>query len=75
VRPELFEVQWRPDRPAWQQTEVYWPTTKFYRIVAALLANAGAASQVKLDLQSTQRSDAVYLHQALDFDPMQSYTW
>jgi len=75
VRPEVFEVEWRPDRPAWQETEVYWPTTKFYRILATLLTSGGATSDVVVDLTSTKRSGAIYLHRALDFDPMQSYTW
>ena len=59
VRPEVFEVEWLPNRPKWQQTEVYWPTTKFCRIVATILANAGAGSAVSMDIKAAKRSDSV----------------
>ena len=75
VRPEVFAVRPLPDRPKWQQTLVNWPTTKYYRILATLLANAGAGWHGSIDLRATTRSKQVYLRQPLDFDPMQSRTW
>ncbi|MFC1718431.1 hypothetical protein ACFL6S_32545 [Candidatus Poribacteria bacterium] len=75
VRPEVFQVEWLPDRPEWQETEVYWPTTKLYRILSTVLSNAGAGSNLFVDLKSLERSDTIYVLRALDFDPMQSYTW
>jgi hypothetical protein len=75
VRPEEFEANWLPDRPAWQETMVYWPTTKFYRIVSTILTNAGADSRFHVDLLGAESSSTTYLHEAIDFDPMESRTW
>jgi hypothetical protein len=75
VHHEVFEVEWRADRPAWQETMVYWPTTKFYRIVSTILSNAGALSSFRVNLLDSERSPSIYLHQAIDFDPMESRTW
>jgi hypothetical protein len=75
VRPEVFEVKWRADRPPWQETMVYWPTTKFYRIVSTVLSNAGAVSRFRVNLRDSKKSPSIYLHEAIDFDPMESRTW
>jgi hypothetical protein len=75
VRPEVFEVEWRADCPPWQETMVYWPTTKFYRIVSTILSNAGAVSSFRVNLQDSEKSPSIYLHEAIDFDPMESRTW
>jgi len=84
VRPEVFQVEWSSDRPIfasdmnlepWQETEVYWPTTKFYRVLSTVLSNADAGTNFFVDLKSLSRSGDIYVHQTLDFDPMESYTW
>ena len=75
IRPEVFQVEWLPDQPEWQETEVYWPTKKFYRILSTILSNAGTGSDLFVDLKSVERSDTIYVFRALDFDPMESYTW
>jgi len=75
VRPEVFQVKWLPNKPSWQQTEVNWPTSKFYRIVSTVLSNAGATAEPTVKLPSGERSEALYPLQVLDFDPMQSWTW
>jgi hypothetical protein len=75
VRPDVFEVERQVDRPAWQETMVYWPTTKFYRIISIILSNAGAVSSLRVNLLDSQRSPSIYLHEAIDFDPMESRTW
>jgi hypothetical protein len=76
VRPEVFEGEWRDtDRTSWQETMVHWPTTKFYRIVSTILSNAGAASTFRVNLRAAEKSPSIYLHEAIDFDPMESRTW
>jgi len=75
VRPEVFEGERRADRPVWQETLARWRTTKYYRIVSTILSNAGAAGTVKADLLSSGRSPSLYVHDAIDFDPMESRTW
>ena len=52
-----------------------WPTSKYYRIVATVLTNLGAASGVRPDLTATDRSGGLCPLRAVDFDPMESRTW
>ena len=75
VRPEVLEGESREKRPAWQTTLVRWTTSKYCRIVSTILSNAGAVSTTGVDLLRSDGSSSLCVHDAIDFDPMESRTW